>query len=256
MSHAHAQSTLSDSNALGQCLRTLDLEQVAVWYAFESATSVAVPVSTGTNLSEQLFDELLSTGALRKPQAHDKAVRRALYDPFSWCYSIEVPDQPALLIQLQAHLRSGRGTSAARARVASLWGRLADAEVHTYLAHLMRKNALDPVGAEIVMHALADDWATHPLGRKRYLAWRAVRGGAAALLQSGMDQSVALRALIDELRRRCRWLLLQEETRPLGPTEHCFLPELGWRTPMLVRVLQEYILANPHDYWTQRPTGG
>lgn len=131
---------------------------------------------------------------------------------------------------------------------------LADAEIHTYLAHLMRKNALDPVGAEMVMQALADDWARHPLGRKRYLAWRAVRGGAAALLQSGMDQSVALQALIDELRRRCRWLLLQEETRPFGPTEHCFLPELGWRTPILVRVLQEYRFAEPTEYWTHRPT--
>lgn len=102
------------------------------------------------------------------------------------------------------------------------------------------------------MRALANEWAMHPLGRKRYLVWRAVRGGAAALLQSGFDQAAALQTLTDELRRSCRWLLLQEQARPLGPTERCFLPELGWRTPMLVRVLQEHVLAAPSDYWTQR----
>ena len=225
-----------------------------MWYAFESATTVAVPVSTGLDLSHHLFGELLSAGVLRRPHAGDTKVRRALYEPFSWCYAIELPNRPVLLTQLQEQLLKESGTFAARAGVNSLWRRLADAEIHTYLAHLMRKNALDPLGAEMVMRALADDWATHPLGRKRYLVWRAVRGGAAALLQSGMDQSVALQALIDELRRRCRWLLLQEETRPPGPTEHCFLPELGWRTPMLVRVLQEYRFAKPNDYWMQRPT--
>lgn len=253
MPHVPTQTTLSSNCDLEERLRALDLARVAAWYAFEMATTVPGPVSTGTGLSDQLFDELVASGVLREAHAGERTTRRALYDPYSWTYPREMPRSPLLQARLLQHIRVELPHATAHRALAQLWGRLADAEIHTYLAHLLRKHALEPTGAGEVLRAMAEEWALHPLGRKRYLVWHAVRGAGAALLQSGLDQTIARHALIDELRRRSRWLLLQEQARTLNGHEYCFAPALGWRTPLLVRVLQEHWLAEPVAYWALRP---
>ncbi|HEY0489387.1 MAG TPA: hypothetical protein VGD30_07745 [Telluria sp.] len=253
MSHVRTQTTLSASYDLEERLHALDLGRVAAWHAFELATTVPVPVSTGSGLSQHLFDELVASGVMREAHAGERLTRRALYEPFAWTYPRDVGHAPALQAQLLRHFRAEVARDGAQSALTEMWRRLADAEVRTYLGHLLRKHALDPTDADTVVQAIADEWMLHPLGRKRYLVWNAVRGAAAALLKSNLDQAVARQTLIEELRRRSRWLLLQEEARTLSASDYCFAPALGWRTPLLVRVLQEHWLAEPAAYWALRP---
>lgn len=254
--HAGLQPTLSEESDLVERLDALDLVQVAAWLALERATTVAAPVSTGTDLTRELFSDLAQCGVLREARPGDKRVRRALYEPLAWAY----PDgctldgtrlQTQLLQLLREKISAPAILSAGRA---ALWTLLGEAELYSYLRHLMRKNALDPDGAAIVVHALRHEWPTHSLGRQRYLTWYAIRGGTAALVQSGMDQELARQRMIDELRRRSRWVLLQQDYKRIDADNYCFLPDLGKRTPLLLRILQDEFLDEPSTYWSHVPS--
>ena len=149
MTHVSTQTTLSNSIALEQRLYSLDLESVAAWYAFELATTVAAPVSTGTLLSQHLFNELIAFGIMREAYTEERITRRALYEASSWAY-------PRTLQCWYTCCNTSGPKLCVRQRK-----RLGNAEVHTYLCYLLRR--LVPTGADVVLAGIAREWLAHAL---------------------------------------------------------------------------------------------
>lgn len=200
--------------------QSLGLVRLTAWYALELSTSTEAPFTTGTALSHTLLGCLEGAGAIRVSQSAEPGIRRSLYEPLAWFYPTDWGEPH----HLQARLRAALLELAARhdtmdAKV-ELWDALANAEIETYLTHLLRRHTLDPSGAPLIMHVMADEWAQHSLARKRYLAWYGARGAAAAFLRAGMDQEAARNAMSDEMRRRARWLA-SRSTPSTTPSSQC-----------------------------------
>lgn len=233
--------------------QSLGLVRLASWYALELSTSTEAPFSTGTALSHALLRRLEDAGAIRVSQGPEPGIRRSMYEPLAWCY----PTDWGGPRELQAGLHSTLIALAARpdaltAKV-EVWEALAQAEIETYLTHLLRRHTLEPAGAPVIMHAMADEWAGHSLARKRYLAWYGARGAAAAFLRTGMDQVAARNAMLEEMRRRSRWLASRSASQALARDEYRFVPDPSWKRPVLLDVFLSMLLPEGSSYWSDVP---
>jgi hypothetical protein len=176
-----------------------------------------------------------------------------LYEPTAWSYLIDWGDPshlPSTLLLALRELAAHADTAPAKVE---LWESLAEAEIEAYLSHQLRRHALDPAGASQIIHAMSEEWASQCLARKRYLVWSAVRGSAAALLRTGMDQEAARTVLQDEMRRRSRWFAMKEGLNELPKQEYCFIPDSQWRRPVLLLTLLTILFPMEHAYWTELP---
>lgn len=227
--------------------------RLAAWYALELSTSTEAPFTTGTALSHTLLGGLEGAGAIRVSQSAEPGIRRSLYEPLAWLYPTDWGEPH----HLQARLRAALLELAARhdtmdAKV-ELWDALANAEIETYVTHLLRRHTLDSNGAPLIMHVMADEWANHSLARKRYLAWYGARGAAAAFLRAGMDQEAARNAMLDEMRRRARWLASRSNRNALAHDEYRFVPDPNWKRPVLLEVFLTTLLPEGKSYWSDVP---
>lgn len=233
--------------------QSLGLMRLAAWYALERSASVEAPLSTGTALTQMLFRLLESAGVLRVPEAAEPGARRSLYEPLAWCYPAELGAPRELQSILHVALQELAARPDAIDGRLELWETLASAEIETYLGHLLRRHTLDASGAGHVVHLMAGEWAGHCLARKRYLAWFGARGAAAALLRSGMDQEVARNAMLEEMRRRSRWLTARAAANALPKEDYCFVPGPQWKRPLLLEVFLTTVFPVGHAYWAELP---
>lgn len=251
---AGTQSTLPPTDRdLVVYAQSLGLVRLATWYALERSTSAEAPLSTGAALTQTLFRQLESAGVLRIPRGVELGARRSLYEPLAWQYSVNWGDPNHLQSTLQAALQELSIRQDAIGTKLGLWEALANSEIETYLSHLLRRHMLDPAGAAHIMHVMAEEWASHCLARKRYLAWYGTRGAAAALLRTGMDQDAARNAMLEEMRRRSRWLMAKAAANALPRDEYCFVPGDQWRRPVLLEVFLTIVLPAARAYWTELP---
>lgn len=254
MACAGTQPTLPPADgALALYAQSLGLVRLAAWYAFERSTSVQAPLSTGTALTQQLFRSLEDVRLFRIPQSGERGVRRALYEPLAWCYLTDWGDPVRLQAALLAALQERSADVRAKYDKLELWESLANAEIETYVAHLLRRHTLDSTDASQIIHAMSDEWAGHCLARRRYLAWSGARGAAAALLRTGMDQDAARVTMLNEMRRRSRWLAAKEAANALQKHDYCFVPDTQWRRSILLEVFLTVVLPIGQAYWNEPP---
>lgn len=251
---ARAQKTLAPAECdLTHFAQSLGWLRLAVWHALEKSTSVPAPLSTGLGLTQQMVRLLVDAGLIQTDDSSGKAgIRRALYEPLQWTYCHDFGDLRRLPTILNTALTAPSIRRAAWAQ-RELWEALADAEIETYLAHLLRRHALDPVHATVIAEAMREEWAEHNLARRRYLAWCGIRGAATTLLRTNFDQDAAQRVMLEEMRRRCRWLLAKASAGELPPADYCFVPEAHWKRPLLLEVLVTTALPDASTYWTAVP---
>ncbi len=233
--------------------QSLGLVRLAAWYALELSTSTEAPFSTGTALSHALMRCLEDAGAIRVSQGPEPGIRRSLYEPLAWCYTTDWGGSRCLQAGLHSALMEVAGRPDALGAKVQVWRALAEAEIETYLTHLLRRHTLETAGAAVIMHAMADEWASHSLARKRYLAWYGARGAAAAFLRSGMDQIAARNAMLEEMRRRSRWLTSRSAHQALRRDEYHFVPDPSWRRPVLLDVFLSMLLPEGNSYWSDVP---
>lgn len=233
--------------------QSLGLVRLAAWYALELSTSTVAPFSTGTALSHSLLGRLEDAGAIRVSQSPEPGIRRSLYEPLAWFYPTDWGDPHDLQARLHTILVELAACPDTRDAKVELWAALAHAEIETYLTHLLRRHTLEPAGASLIMHVMADEWANLSLARKRYLAWYGARGAAAAFLRTGMDQEAARKAMLEEMRRRARWLTSQATRNALAHDEYRFVPDPNWKRPVLLEVFLSILLPEGMSYWSDAP---
>lgn len=251
---AGTQPTLPPSDRdLATFAQSLGLVRLAAWYALERSASVEAPFTTGAPLTQTLFRLLEDAGVLQVPCGSEPGARRSLYEPLAWRCSTDWGDQNHLQSTLQTTLHELSTREGAICAKLELWDALANAEIETYLGHLLRRHTLDPAGAAHIVHVMAEEWANHCLARKRYLAWYGARGAAAALLRTGMDQNAARNAMLDEMRRRSRWLIAKTAANTLPREDYCFVPGQQWKRPVLLEVFLTVVLPIGQAYWEDLP---
>ena len=233
--------------------QSLGLVRLAAWYALELSISTEAPFSTGAALSHSLLGRLEGAGAIRVSQSREPGIRRSLYEPLAWFYPTDWGEPHHIQSTLQTALLDLAASHDTMESKVELWDALANAEIETYVTHLLRRHTLDPAGAPFIMHVMADEWANHSLARKRYLAWYGARGAAAAFLRTGMDQVAARNAMLDEMRRRSRWLASRSASNKLAGDEYRFVPDLNWRRPVLLDVFLTMVLPDGKSYWSDVP---
>lgn len=233
--------------------QSLGLVRVAAWYALELSTSTEAPFSTGMALSHALLRRLEDAGAIRVSLGPGPGIRRSLYEPLAWIYPYDWGGPRDIQAGLHATLMELAARPDTLGAKLELWDALAQAEIETYLIHLLRRHTLEPAGAAVIMHAMADEWANHSLARKRYLAWYGARGAAAAFLRTGMDQVAARNAMLEEMRRRSRWLTSRSANHSLARDEYRFVPDPSWKRPILLDVLLSMLLPQGSSYWSDLP---
>jgi hypothetical protein len=233
--------------------QSLGLVRLAAWYALELSTSSEAPFSTGTALSHSLLGRLEDAGTIRVSQRPEPGIRRSLYEPLAWFYPTDWGSPHDLQVKLHSTLIDLAARPDALDAKLELWDELAHAEIETYLTHLLRRHTLEPAGARLIMHVMADEWANHSLARKRYLAWYGARGAAAAFLRTGMNQEAARKAMIEEMRRRARWLTSRSTSSALARDEYRFVPDPNWKRPVLLDVFLGMLLPEGTSYWSDVP---
>lgn len=254
MACVRTQSTLLPAaRDLVPFAQSLGLLRLGAWYALELSTTVEAPFSTGTALSQKLFRQLEESRVLRPASVQESGIRRALYEPLGWCYLTDWGERNHLQATLQTVMLDLASRRDSVQPTLELWEALSAAEIETYLAHLLRRHTLDPASAPFIVHAMVDDWSDLSLARKRYLAWHAARGAASALLRTGMDQNAARAAMLEEMRRRSRWLASRSANNELSPEEYQFVPDPQWKKPILLNVFLSSLLPVGLSYWTDRP---
>lgn len=248
------QPTLSPTDRdLSLYAQSLGWSRLMTWMALEQSTTVQAPISTGPALTQRLLHALGEMGLIELGGA-GPSTRRALYEPLVWRYRLDVGPPRALPALIQGALTSLAANPAVKEHQRELWESLVDAEVESYLVHLLKRHAMDPLRATDIVSTMAPEWEMHTLARRRYLAWYGVRGASAALLRSDFDQEAAHRAMLEEMRRRSRWLAGRQGSGTLPPEDYCFMPEPHWKRPILVDLLAGAVLPSPATYWTVHPS--
>lgn len=251
MACIRTQSTLPSADRdLAHYAQSLGWLRLASWLALEQSTSIHSPLSTGAALTQRLVGDLVDVGVVAVDGA---GTRRALYEPLAWRYTFEVGEPTRLVLLLSTALAELSADREVQESQCELWEVLAEAELETYLSHLLRRHSLDGSQAIAIARAMGEEWAGLSLARRRYLVWTGIRGAAAALLRTNLDHDAAYAAMLEEMRRRCRWLLTKVAAGALPAQEYCFMPEVHWKRPILVDVLVSAALPDAATYWTVVP---
>lgn len=232
----------------------LNLACLLAWWAFEMSTARAIPISPSDRLTARLFRDLEEAQVFFAVNERRKDARRSLRGHWAWQYpNTGGATGPQLCAALQRSVTSYRSRTSWRIEVMALWQVLVDAESFEYLIYLLANHQLDLPLDLSNSDALGDVWCSHSLGRRRYLAWYAVRGASAALLRSGMNQAVAGRALCEELRRRSRWLHSDENADGQQMTNFTFASRVDHARTLIVQLFLKFLAPIGDVYWSCPP---
>jgi len=193
-----------------------------------------------------------SAGVVTNAVPRNERAKRSLYDPVSWSYADDWDARGNLEAALYQALAAARPSLDARARL-WLWRQLSDRELCAYLTSLLRRHRISDRWVDGIIAQQKEHWVHLSLGRKRYVAWSAVRGAASQYLTTGGDEEAAIRVMSLEMRKRARWLTSKESTGELQRTDFCFVPDTSWRRPLMLEIALESILPIGSDYWLAAP---
>lgn len=252
MADAHRQPTLSPvASELVACAEHLTLTQISAWYALELSTAESAKLTPDRKLTESLFSSLEVSGIIKRAKPQDPDSKTALYDAISWVY-----DSPKLVTRVDLNALGDLLRTRARDEeideVARLWSMLASAESESYLRNQMMRHRLDFENIEEVICLAQALWIGHPLGRRRYLAWHAVRHAAASMMRSGSSLRFAAEVLLTSIDRRGRWLHHKASSKAQS-SDYCFVPDASWRSPILVNIFLADVAQIGSKYWNSLP---
>ncbi len=242
-----------DSASLPQIPASLSLARLLAWWAFELSTSRALRVSPSDRLSSRLFRELEEALVFSAINEGSRMARRSLLGPWCWQYHSAGFTGDQLCAALQRAISAYQSRDSWQLECSTIWRSLVDADSFEYLLHLLGQHRLDLPIELASDSALAELWAEHSLGRRRYLAWYAVRGASAALLRSGLNQAAAGQALRDELRRRSRWLQHCDSPHANNSPNFCFAPPRHGGSTLMVQLFLSDLAPIGSAYWSRIP---
>lgn len=221
------------------------------WCALERSRTVSAPVAA-EGLASAALDTLASLQVLqRTPFEGLKPDARSLYEPLAWTYQAAWSRKG---VNLEAKLTNALIRWAAECPAGakrSLGNSLAESEARAYLANLLRKHRLRPALGDGLRSTQLPEWNALSLGRKRYVLWASMRNAASEFLQSDMDEEAARRALDREINKRCTWLATRSQFGSLATTDFCFLPDRGWRQPLILDVALGTFIPLGKEYWLE-----
>lgn len=252
LSHETSQPTL-DSRRPGSLVDRIDalgLIDLAALASFEAARDDPAPICSTLRLTFELAGRLRRAHVLKLldevPRGPAWGQGRAIYDPIAWEYLADPPEPGVLREHVAARIRK-RTTGETVDDAVWLWQRLADAELESYSAHLLRKHQMDPTWARAIVDRTESELEDLCLAQRRALAWIGLKEGAAAFLRTKGDAKQCLDAIVSEIRRQARWL---RRHQPLS-TE--WIPSAALRQPLLLRTfLTTFPLG--YRYWTEVPS--
>lgn len=252
MAYVVTQPTLiSHWPELDDFVRSMGPFLACAWCALERSRTVSAPVAA-EGLASAALDTLASLQVLqRTPFEGLKPDARSLYEPLAWTYQAAWSRKG---VNLEAKLTNALIRWAAECPAGakrSLGNSLAESEARAYLANLLRKHRLRPALGDGLRSTQLPEWNALSLGRKRYVLWASMRNAASEFLQSDMDEEAARRALDREINKRCTWLATRSQFGSLATTDFCFLPDRGWRQPLILDVALGTFIPLGKEYWLE-----
>lgn len=252
MPHDAAQPTLRarHEGSLADRIGALPLVDLAALSSFESSQDVPAPISPTLRLTFELAGRLRRAHILQLLEAPPRGLiwgqARALYDPIAWAYLAD-PLEPGVLQRCVAQAIQRRVSDGAAADALWLWQRLADAELESYIAHLLRRHRMESTWARSLVDRTESELADLCLAQRRALSWSGLKEGAAAFLRTKGEATQCVDAITAEIRRQARWL------RRHRPQSSDWIPSGVWRQPLLLRA---FLAAFPMGfrYWTEVPS--
>jgi hypothetical protein len=252
LSHDASQPTLSArrDHSLADRIGALALVDLAALAAFEAARDEPAPISPTLRFTLELAERLRRAHVVQllddAPRGLAWGQARAIYDPIAWEYLADPPEL-GVLHQFVSERIQRRVDDGALADAHWLWVRLADAELESYVAHLLRRHQMEPTWARALVDRTATELDELCLAQRRALSWAGLREGAATHLRTKGDTKQCQDAIVSEIRRQARWL------RRHQPQASGWIPNGAWRQPLLLRVfLATYPLGT--RYWTEVPS--
>lgn len=255
MAYVVTQPTLiSHWPELDDFVRSIGPFLACAWCALERSRTVSAPVAA-EGLASAALDTLASLRVLQRASIEGpKPDARSLYEPLAWNYQAAWSRKG---VNLEAQLTHALIRWAAECTVGtkrSLGNSLADSEARAYFANLLRKHRLRPALGDGLISTQLPEWSALSLGRKRYVLWASMRNAASEFLQDDMDEESARRVLDREINKRCTWLAGRAQSGSLATTDFCFLPDRGWRQPLILDVAMGTFIPLGKQYWLE-PSG-
>lgn len=252
MSHDATQPTLAALHeaSLADRIGDLTLVDLAALAAFECARNDPAPISPTLRFTFELAGRLRRAHVLQLLEGVPRGLAwgevRAIYDPIAWAY-LGDPLEPGVLRQLVATAIQRRISCGAAAEALWLWQRIADAELESYIAHLLRRHQMEPTWARGLLDRAESELEDLCLAQRRALSWAGLKEGAATFLRTRGDANQCTNAIVAEIRRQARWVR-QQHSQALD-----WIPSGASRQPL---VLRTFLATFPlgHRYWTEVPS--
>lgn len=252
LSHDTTQPTLNSRRlgSLADRIDSLGVIDLTALASFEASRDDPAPISPTLRLTFELAGRLRQAHVLQLldevPRGLSWGQARAIYDPISWAYLADPPEPGVLREHVATQLRQ-RISDCAGEEPLWLWQRLADAELESYSAHLLRRHQMDPTWARALVDRTESELEELCLAQRRALSWVGLKEGAATFLRTKGDAKQCLDSIVSEIRRQARWL------RRHQPLASEWIPSAAWRQPLLLRT---FVSAFPlgYRYWTEVPS--
>lgn len=251
MSHDETQPTLParHEGSLADRIYALDLVDLSALASFEASRDDPAPISPTLGFTLELAGRLRRSRVLQlleqAPRGLAWGQARAIYDPIAWEYLADPPEPGVLREWVAARIR--KRIDGAAVDALWLWRRLADAELESYIAHLLRRHQMEPRWARALVDRTESELEELCLAQRRGLLWAGLKDGAATFLRTKGDAKQCLDAIVSEVRRQARWQRRHQQ-QASG-----WLPNGAWRQPHLLRIfLASFPLG--YRYWTEVPS--
>jgi hypothetical protein len=252
LSHDATQPTLLSRHegSLVDRIGALSLVDLTAVASFEASRSDPAPISPTLRFTLELASRLRRAQVLtlleEVPRWLTWGQARAIYDPIAWTY-LASPPEPGLLRHTLTAAIQQRVSEGAVDDALWLWQHLSDAELESYISHLLRRHQMEPAWAGELLNRVAPDLDELCLAQRRAISWAGLKEGAAMFPRTKVDANRCLDAIVAEIRSQSRWL------RRHQPQASGWIPSGTWRQPLLLRTfLATFPLGT--RYWTDVPS--
>jgi hypothetical protein len=252
LTDASVQPTLSPLSERLDGPASLGLIDLVAWLALERSTWMRSPFSPSPGLTDRLLGRLQDVGVIQRiplsQVSRTRDAHRALYEPLAWRLDAGEGERDHRCKLLLTAIHSAtKQPGPACADALWLWQQLADAELHGYFGHLLRRQDLDVSIATAVLEGTRELLSDLCLAARRHIAWTAMRDATALELDASAPAARVVDGLIEVIQRLAR------ATRRRFDVHAAFVPSPAWRRPLVLGVMLEDVTDLGMRYWTDVP---